>query len=116
MTYVEWPRNRNLGIVPTAPIVIIGAGIGGLAAGVLLAARERGLGGVLTTFLSRAEPRAAPLLRLPDGHALAATIFIGHPVHQPTRLRRNDVAAFASIDTFDGPPLQVGVGPDRPVI
>jgi nitroreductase len=82
---------------------------------VLLAARERGLGGVLTTFLSRAEPQAAPLLRLPDGHALAATIFIGHPVHQPTRLRRNEVDTFASIDTFDGPPLQPGGDPDRAV-
>ena len=32
---------------------------------ILLAAHGRGLGGVLTTFLSRAEPAAAPLLRPP---------------------------------------------------
>ena len=66
---------------------------------------------MLTTFLSRAEPQAAPLLRLPDGYALAATIFVGHPVRQPTKLRRNDVASFASIDTFDGPALQPGSDP-----
>ena len=85
--------------------VVPGASIYPFCWNVLLAARSRGLGGVLTTFLSRAEPSANPLLRLPDGYALAATIFLGHPVHQPTKLRRNDVATFASVDTFDGPPL-----------
>jgi nitroreductase len=69
----------------------------------LLAARERGLGGVMTTFLSRAEPLAAPLLGLPAGHALAATLFLGHPEHQPTRLRRAPVDTFATVDRFDGP-------------
>jgi nitroreductase len=68
----------------------------------LLAARARGLGGVLTTFLSREEPAAAPLLGLPADHALAATIFLGHPVHQPTKLRRQPVNSFATIDRFDG--------------
>lgn len=72
---------------------------------VLLAARSRGLGGVMTTFLSRAEAQAAPILGLPDGHALVATIFLGHPVHQNTRLRRNQVSEFASVDRFDGMPL-----------
>lgn len=70
---------------------------------ILLAARARGLGGVMTTFLSRAEPTAAPLLGLPAGHALAATIFLGHPEHQPTRLRRGPVDGFATVDRFDGP-------------
>jgi nitroreductase len=69
----------------------------------LLAARDRGLGGVMTTFLSRAEPLAAPLLGLPADHALAATIFLGHPEHRPTRLRRAPVDAFATVDRFDGP-------------
>ena len=70
---------------------------------ILLAARARGLGGVMTTFLSRAEPAAGPALGLPPDHALAATIFLGYPVDQPTRLRRRGVAAFATIDRFDGP-------------
>src|SRR5215218_2270296 len=43
---------------------------------ILLAARARGLGGVLTTFLSRAEPAAGPELGLPEHHALVATIFL----------------------------------------
>ena len=72
---------------------------------ILLAARARGLGGVLTTFLSRVEPEVEQVLALPPDHALAATIFLGEPVHQPTRLARRTVDRFATIDTFDGPPL-----------
>ena len=55
---------------------------------ILLAARARGLGGVLTTFLSRAEHAAAPGLGLPEHHALVATIFLGVPRRQVTKLRR----------------------------
>jgi nitroreductase len=69
---------------------------------VLLAARGRGLGGVMTTFLSRVEPAAAPFLGLPPHYALAATIFLGRPEHQPTRLRRAPVSSFATVDRFDG--------------
>ena len=90
------------------PAVVAGASIFPFCWSILLAARQRGLGGVLTTFLSRQEPAAAPLLGLPTGHALAATIFLGHPVHQPTRLTRRPVAAFATLDRFDGEPLGDG--------
>ncbi len=72
---------------------------------ILLAARARGLGGVLTTFLSRAEPVVAADLGLPDDHALAATIFLGHPVHIASRLKRHPVSTFATVDRFDGAPL-----------
>jgi nitroreductase len=95
--------DHGLGRVTVVP----GASIYPFCWNVLLAARARGLGGVLTTFLSRAEPAAAPLLHLPEGHALAATIFIGHPVHQPIRLRRNGVETFASVDSFDGERLRL---------
>ena len=71
----------------------------------VLSARARGLGGVITTFLSRAEPAAAPELGLPAHHALAATIFLGVPEHQPTKLRRQPVEAFTTIDRFDGAPF-----------
>jgi nitroreductase len=69
---------------------------------ILLAAHGRGLGGVLTTFLSRAEADAAPLLGLPPDHALVATIVLGVPLEDVTRLRRRPVESFASIDRFDG--------------
>jgi nitroreductase len=85
------------------PPITGGASIYPFCWSVLLAARARGLGGVMTTFLSRAEPAAGAVIGLSADHALAATIFLGHPVHQPTRLRRRDVASFATIDRFDGP-------------
>jgi nitroreductase len=69
---------------------------------ILLAARARGLGGVLTTFLSRAEAGAGPILGLPVDHALVATIFLGYPVHQVTKLRRQPINTFTTIDRFDG--------------
>ena len=69
----------------------------------MLSARAHGLGGVMTTFLSRVEPAAAPALGLPEHHALVTTIFLGHPVHQPTKLTRNPVESFATTDRFDGP-------------
>jgi nitroreductase len=69
----------------------------------LLAARDRGLGGVMTTFLARAEHEARPLLGLPDTWALASMVCLGHPVRRPTRLTRGEVAGFATVDRFDGP-------------
>jgi nitroreductase len=68
----------------------------------LLSAHSRGLGGVMTTFLSRVETAAAPLLRLPEHHALVATIFLGVPEHHSTRLTREPVERFATVDRFDG--------------
>ena len=90
------------------PALTGGASIYPFCWNVLLAARSRGLGGMMTTFLSRVEPSAAPVLGLPPSFALAATIFLGHPVHQPTKLRRAPVAEFATVDRFDGPAFGTG--------
>lgn len=83
--------------------IVAGASIYPFCWNLLLAARAQGLGGVLTTFLARAEPAAAEILGLGEHLALAATIMLGYPIHQPTRLRRNDVGAFATRNRFDGP-------------
>ncbi|MFM7069660.1 MAG: nitroreductase family protein [Actinomycetes bacterium] len=85
------------------PSVVGGASVYPFCQNIMLAARSRGLGGVMTTFLARAEPSAAPLLGLPEHHAIVALIVLGHPVHQPTKLRRRPVAEFATVDRFDGP-------------
>jgi nitroreductase len=77
---------------------------------VLLSARAHGLGGVMTTFLSRAEPAAARELGLPEHHALAATIFLGVPERAVTKLRREPVESFTTVDRFDGPPLTASAG------
>jgi nitroreductase len=69
---------------------------------VVLSARDRGLGGVITTFASRVEPAVGPLLGLPEHWALAATIFLGYPVKQTTKLKRHAVEKFTTVDTFNG--------------
>ena len=84
------------------PPITGGASVYPFCWSVLLAARARGLGGVMTTFLSRVEPAAVAFLGLPPDHAVAATIFLGRPTHQPTQLRRAAVATFATVDRFDG--------------
>ncbi len=71
----------------------------------LLAARAEGLGGVVTTFLIRRQEKARQLLSIPDAFGIAAMVFVGHPVHQNTRLTRKPVASFTTIDRFDGEPL-----------
>ncbi|CAN5255939.1 nitroreductase family protein [soil metagenome] len=83
--------------------VIGGASVYPFVHNVLLAARNQGLGGVLTTFLAASEPEAVPLLGLPENHAVVAMIGLGTPTHQLTRLRRKPVASFTTIDRFDGP-------------
>ena len=92
----------NLG---TRPPITAGASVYPFVWSLLLAARGRDLGGVLTTFLSRAEHQAGPLLGLPDTWALAATLVLGHPVRRPTKLRRRPVSELAVVDRFDGPAL-----------
>lgn len=85
--------------------IVPGASIYPFCWSAMLSARSHGLGGVLTTFLARAETAASEHLRLPEHHALAAVLFLGYPVHQPTTLRRSPVSGFASLDTFDGSPF-----------
>jgi nitroreductase len=87
---------------PNRPPITAGASIFPFCWNLLLSARAHHLGGVMTTFLSRVEVQAAPLLGLPDGWALAATIFLGHPFHQPTKLKRLPTSDFATVDRFDG--------------
>jgi nitroreductase len=90
------------------PPITAGASIYPFCWSIVLAARARGLGGVITTFLSRVEPDVASVLGLPPDHALAATIFLGRPVKQPTKLKRKQVTEFATVDRFDGQLLPGG--------
>ncbi|QXC61044.1 nitroreductase family protein [Aquihabitans sp. G128] len=74
---------------------------------VLLAARNEGRGGVLTTFLVASEAEVGPLLGLPPDHGLVAMICLGTPEHQATKLKRNPVESFTTIDRIDGPAFTV---------
>jgi nitroreductase len=82
--------------------IISGASIYPFAWNILLAARNEGLGGTLTTFIAAAEPEVKPLFAIPDHVAVAALLPLGKPVTQLTRLRRKPVSGFATVDAFDG--------------
>jgi len=72
---------------------------------VLLAAREEGLGGVVTTMAIGREDDVKALFEAPAEMALAAVIALGRPVHQPRKLTREPVESFTSIDRVTGPAL-----------
>jgi nitroreductase len=72
---------------------------------ILLAAHDRGLGGVMTTVATRKEPEARALLAMPENQIVASIVALGYPQQQVKKLRRNSVADFTSVDTFDGEPL-----------
>lgn len=82
--------------------VISGASVYPFAWNLLLAARNEGYGGTLTTFLAGAEDEARAELGLPDHFAVAAMLPLGRPVKQLTKLRRKPVEEFATWDRYDG--------------
>ena len=86
-----------------------GASIYPFAWSVLLAARAEGLAGVMTTMATRREDEVRALLGVPEQFAVAGVLALGRAVHQPTKLRREPVERFATLDRFDGQPLP---GPD----
>jgi nitroreductase len=90
-----------------------GASVYPFAHNILLAARARGYGGHFTSVLSRQEPALRELLHIPAEHALATMLPLGRPVKSATRLSRQTVESFATVDTFDGSPL---VGTSRAVV
>lgn len=83
-----------------------GASVYPLIWNILLAARNEGYGGTLTTMAIAAEDRVRQLLGIPDLHAVAAIVPLGKPVRQLTKLRRRPVEEFVTDGRFDGPPLR----------
>jgi nitroreductase len=82
--------------------IVGGASVYPFVHNVLLAARDAGLGGVLTTALCRQEPAVRELLGIPEGMALAALVALGHPRKVVTKLKRASVESFTTVDRFDG--------------
>ena len=82
-----------------------GASVYPFAWNLLLAAREEGLGGVITTMPIRSEEEVKALLGAPEELALAAVVALGHPVRQPRRLTRAPVPAFTTVDSVGGTPF-----------
>lgn len=82
-----------------------GASVYPLVWSILLAARNEGYGGTITTMAIPREDAIRDLLGIPDTHAVAALVPLGRPRRQLTKLRRRPVAEFVTQHRFDGPPL-----------
>ena len=82
--------------------VISGASIYPFVWNVLLAARQAGFGGTITTMPVAQEPKIQELLNIPPEFAVSAIVPLGKPVKQLTKLKRNPVAQIASRERFDG--------------
>jgi len=85
--------------------VVSGASVYPLVWNTLLAARNEGFGGVITTMAVAEEPALLELLGAPEGYAVAAVVPLGKPVKQLTRLRRQQVEEFVTLETYSGTPL-----------
>jgi nitroreductase len=86
--------------------VVSGASVYPLVWNLLLAARNEGYGGTVTTMAVPEEPRLRTLLSVPDTHAVAAVVPLGKPVRQLSKLRRQGVETFTTRERFDGQPFQ----------
>jgi nitroreductase len=84
-----------------------GASVYPFAWSLLLAGREEGLRGVMTTMVIGAEHEVRSLLGIPEEFAVAAMIALGYPTDEPKRLKRRAVDDFATVDRFDGTPFTV---------
>ncbi len=82
--------------------VISGASIYPFVWNILLAARNEGLGGTLTTFAAGAENDVKAHFGVPGEMALAAMIPMGQPVKQLTELTRKPVADFVRKEHWNG--------------
>jgi len=86
--------------------IVGGASIYPFVQNIILAANARGLGGVVTTVLTREEEPLRAALRLPKPWAIAALVALGRPTRPIRRLSRRRVSDFTTIDRFDGPVLE----------
>jgi nitroreductase len=86
--------------------VISGASVYPLVWNILLAARNEGYGGTLTTNAVAAEPQVRDLLGVPESYAVAAVLPLGKPQRQLTKLKRNSVAELATRERFHGEPFR----------
>ena len=86
--------------------IVGGASVYPLVWNVLLAARNEGFGGTITTMAIAEEPALKELLGIPDPYAVAAVVPLGRPVKQLTRLRRAEVEEFTHLEHWGGDPLR----------
>jgi nitroreductase len=89
------------------PSIVGGASIYPFVQNMILGFRGEGLGATYTSLLAADEPALKGLLDIPDGHAVAGAVSVGHRRDPfPTRLTRRPVEDFAVRNRFGGEPLQ----------
>jgi nitroreductase len=76
---------------PNQPEIFVGASIYPAMQNFLLAARERGLGGVITTWFRGCEAELRTLVGIPDGWAIGALVPVGYPRGRHGPVRRGDL-------------------------
>jgi len=86
--------------------LVAGASVYPFVWNILLAARNEGYGGTLTTLAIAEEPQVKALLGIPDEVAVCAVIPLGQPVQQFTRLKRRPVSELAVRERWDGDPVE----------
>lgn len=95
--------------------IVGGASVYPFVWNVLLAARHEGLGGVMTTMAGRRQREVLRLLHAPPELVLAAIVVLGWPATTPpTRLRRQPVEAFTTVDRCDGSVFEADAGNPSP--
>jgi nitroreductase len=86
--------------------IVGGASVYPFVWNILLAARNEGFGGTITTMAVAEEPALKELLGIPDPYAVAAVVPLGKPVRQVTRLTRVGVDELTHLEHWGGGPLQ----------
>ncbi|MBV9319222.1 MAG: nitroreductase family protein [Mycobacterium sp.] len=87
--------------------VVSGASIYPMVWNILLAARNEGYGGTITTMAIAEEPQVRRLLDIPERHAVAAIVPLGKPMRRLTKLRRQPVEEFVTHERFGGQAFHV---------
>ena len=85
--------------------MVAGASIYPLVWNILMAARNEGFGGTLTTMPIAEEPALKAILGIPEHVAVSAIIPLGQPVKQLKKLKRIPVSSFTSMERWNGDPL-----------
>ena len=82
--------------------IISGASIYPFVWNVLMAARQAGFGGTITTLACAEEDKVRELLNIPEDFAVCAVVPLGKPVKQLTKLKRHSVEKLVVRERFDG--------------
>ena len=85
--------------------IVGGASVYPLVWNILLAARNEGFGGTITTMAIAEEPALKQLLGVPEPFAVAAVVPLGKPAKQLKRLSRIAVDELTHLEHWDGGPL-----------